>query len=144
MVNKHEKLIKDLDTPMETVRPDGTPNGKNCPRCGYGPCKYEFCLACGQRVYRSVYSNAKNFRQFKNVDEMCEKLDAIAKSDPDFEKSNKQFEILTGRKPETLTQERERVKISMTELLEKEPRENIAKLENKKKTVERYKICYLK
>ena len=116
---KIHKLKKQLDIPMERVHSDGSPFGKKCPRCGYSPCIYDFCLACGQRIYYESAPQSLFDKRFKDVDEMCKKIDELTKCDLDYEQANRQYEKLTGRKLKTLTQERAEVKIEISELLKK-------------------------
>ena len=74
---KRIKLKRELSKPREAIRIGGALKGYSCPRCGQEHCIYDFCLACGQRLSYD-YSNRGLFR-FKDVDEMCEKLDIANK-----------------------------------------------------------------
>lgn len=100
---KLRKIKKALSIPMEATREAGALNGYTCPRCGKEHCIYEYCLACGQKLY---YDYAPiYFHNFKDVDEMCEKLDyENSQLNPNIELSS-------------LSEERKQCKIDLSDLI---------------------------
>lgn len=113
---KIKKLESELSIPAEAIREKGVLNGYTCPRCGKRHCIYDFCLACGQRLSYDYAPQSKFIKRFKDVDEMCEKLDSIPLDEYD-RKMIEQYKKLTGKDSESIKSKREKCKIELSDLI---------------------------